>query len=101
MWGVEIKMLIVFIVSVIFTVIGVGFYGGFVISEGKDERRQAILGKSSQIVFPVILIGFVFLILYTRLTSPNVEQIEIIIHLWMALIWLISSVSIFILKKQS
>ena len=49
---------ILFIVTVIFIVICIGIYVGFIFSEGKDERGQAIIAKSSQIAFIFVLPDF-------------------------------------------
>jgi len=94
-------MLVIQIIVAVISVIGAGYYIGFVIAEGKDERGQTILGKSSQIVFPIILLGFVFLASYISLANPNVEQVEAVIYIWMGLIWGINSLSILSLKKNA
>ncbi|GGB38175.1 hypothetical protein F3157_13985 [Virgibacillus dakarensis] len=48
----------------------------FVVMEGKDERGQAKIGKSSQIAFIFILIGFIFQLFYIHFAAPSMEQIK-------------------------
>ncbi|MFD1361291.1 hypothetical protein [Lentibacillus salinarum] len=91
----------VYAVVAIVMVISVGFYISFVTVEGKDERGQAIIGRSSQIAFIFILFGFVFQMFYIQFADPSVENIETAIYIWMALVWCSNSISIFILRRKS
>lgn len=78
-----------------------GYYIAFVTVEGKDERGQAIIGKSSQISFIFIAFGFIIQLLYVRFASPSLEQIQTAIFIWMALVWGSNSLSIYMLKSRS
>src|SRR5699024_8909105 len=93
-------VLTAFIITAIALVISGVFYITFVTAESKDERGQAILGKSSQIAFIFIAFGFVFQMFYVEFANPTVKQIEAAIFIWMALVWCSNSVSIFILKRK-
>lgn len=93
-------MLIIYIIMTLVIIISTGFYIIFVVSEGKDERGQAILGKSSQIAFIFIAFGFVFQLFYIKFAHPSVDQIEASIFIWMALVWASNSVSTFIFRKN-
>lgn len=93
-------MLIILIIGAVVAVVGAGYYGGFAIAEGKDERGQVILGKSSQMVFPFILFGFAFMLVFLQMGDPSITQIEAAISIWMTLIWGISTVSLFMLKRK-
>lgn len=94
-------ILAIYIITAIVMVISVGFYIIFVTVEGKDERGQAILGKSSQIVFILIAFGFVFQMFYIKFANPSVKQIETTIFIWMALFFLSNGISIFVIRKKS
>lgn len=89
-----------FVITVILIVICIGIYIGFIFSEGKDERGQAILAKSSQIAFIFILLGFAFLGLYHQLAHPTVEQLFNMVYLWMLIVFAANSVSILVLQRK-
>ncbi|RDW17696.1 hypothetical protein [Oceanobacillus chungangensis] len=65
-----------FIITVILIVISLGVYIGFVSNQGKDERGQAIIAKSSQIAFILILLGFVFQGFYYQFTNPMLIKLK-------------------------
>lgn len=92
--------IILFIVTVIFIVICIGIYVGFIFSEGKDERGQAIIAKSSQIAFIFVLLGFSFQGLYYHFANPTVEQLIMLIYIWMVFVFGANSISILVLQKK-
>src|SRR5699024_6505473 len=97
---VMIKMLIIQIIGAVVAVVGAGYYGGFAIAEGKDDRGQVILGKSSQMVFPFFLFGVAFMLVFHQMGAACITNIESAISIWMTLICGISTVSLFMLKRK-
>jgi len=93
-------LLTIYIIGAIVMVLSGGYYIGFVTAEGKDERGQAILGSSSQIVFSLVALGFVYQLMYIRFANPTLEQIQTSIFIWMIIFWLSNSLSIFVLKRR-
>ena len=89
-----------FVITVILIAISLGVYIGFVSNEGKDERGQAILAKSSQIAFLLILLGFVFQGFYYQFTNPTVDQVKTMIYIWMALVFCGNGLTIMVLRKK-
>lgn len=92
--------LTIYIITALVITVSVGYYIKFVTSEGKDERGQTILGKSSQIAFIFIAFGFVFQLFYIQFINPSVDQIEASMSIWMALVWASNSISTFILRRK-
>ncbi|WP_257350790.1 hypothetical protein [Pseudalkalibacillus decolorationis] len=90
----------VYIISTILGVAGLGMYIGFVRSEGKDERGQAILAKASQIAFIFLFLGFAFQGLYIELANPTVEHVTAVIAAWMALVFGSNGISILVYQKR-
>jgi len=91
---------VLFVISVILIAISLGVYISFVSNEGKDERGQAILAKSSQIAFLLILLGFVFQGFYYQFTNPTVDQVKTMTYIWMAVVFCGNGVSILVLQKR-
>ena len=88
------------VIAIILATVGLGIYIGFVRNEGKDERGQEIIAKSSQVAFIFILIGFVFQGFFIQFTNPTVEQIQTFIYVWMALVFASNGVSILVLQRK-
>lgn len=78
----------------------VGIYLGFVMKEGKDERGQSILGKSSQLGFIFIFLGFVFQSIYITYASPSVADIQLMIVIWITIVSVCNSAGILYFKKS-
>jgi len=93
-------MVVIYLISIILGVIGLGAYVGFVISEGKDERGEAILAKSAQIAFVLMLLGFTFHIVYFQFANLMVEQIQATMTVWMSLVIVSNSLRIFYYRKK-
>jgi len=51
------------------------------------NRNSNVVNLGHQIVFPIVLFGFVFSSIYLRFADPEVEQIQILLHIGMAVIW--------------
>lgn len=92
--------MIAMIIAIIFAVVSIGIYIGFVVNEGKDERGQEIIAKSSQVAFIFILIGFVFQGFFIQMASPTVEQIQTLIYVWMAFVFASNGISILVLQRK-
>lgn len=94
------NLTVVYIISTIIGVLGLGMYIGFVRTEGKDERGQAILAKASQIAFIFLFLGFAFQVLYIEFANPTVAQVRAVITVWMALVFISNGISILFYKKR-
>lgn len=90
-----------FVIALIIIIVSISYYIWFSGYEGKDERGRDILAKSSQIAFIFILFGFVFQGFYFRFGSPTVEKVQMMISIWMALVFAGNSISILLYKKIS
>ncbi|RDW16847.1 hypothetical protein [Oceanobacillus chungangensis] len=89
-----------FIIAVILIAMSLGVYISFVAGQGKDERGQAIIARSSQIAFLFILLGFVFQGFYYQFSNPSVDQVKTMTYIWMAVIFCSNSISIILLQKK-
>lgn len=89
-----------FTVSSILIIISLAVYVAFLANEGKDERGQAILSKSSRIAFMIILLGYIFQSFYFRFANPTMEQVRTMIYIWMALVFCSNSLSIKLLQRK-
>lgn len=89
-----------FIIATILITISLVVYIAFVANEGKDERGQAILSKSSRIAFIFILLGFIFQSFYYQFATPTVEHVRTMIYIWMALVFCSNSLSIKFLQRK-
>lgn len=92
--------MITMVIAIILATVGLLIYIGFVMNEGKDERGQAIIAKSSQVSFIFILIGFVFQGFFIQFANPTVAQIELLIYVWMACVFASNSISILVLRRK-
>jgi len=88
------------VVASIFIIISISYYIWFSVYEGNDERGKKILAKSSQIAFIFILLGFVFQSFYFKFGDPSVEKIEMMIWIWLALVFTSNSISIVLYKSK-
>lgn len=93
-------MIIVYVISILFGVIGIGIYIGFTVSEGKDERGRAILAKAAQVAFVFILLGFTFHILFIEFAYPTIEQLRATITAWMGLVFGSNALSILFYRER-
>lgn len=93
-------MFVTYIIALIIVIASLGAYIGFVINEGKDERGKAILAKASQISFIFLLLGFIFQINYFQFGSPTVEQLKLMIIIWMAFVFGSNGISLLIYQRR-
>ncbi|MFD2761516.1 hypothetical protein [Lentibacillus juripiscarius] len=88
-----------FLIAFLIIIVSISYYIWFSGYEGKDERGRKILAKSSQIAFIFILFGFVFQSFYFQFGNPTVEKVQMMISIWMALVFASNSVSIVLYRK--
>lgn len=79
--------------------ISAGYYIYFIASQGGDERGQKILANSSQVAFLIMIIGFVFQVFFFTFMEPTIDQIQILIGVWMASVFLGNDIAIIVNLK--
>lgn len=73
----------------------------FIASQGKDERGQAIIAFAAQCSLSIVILGFVLQSFLFQYFDPTTAQIRIMIHAWMAAVFLSYAVMVFILNRRS
>ena len=90
----------IFIIATIIFVIATGIFIGFVFSEGKDERGQQILGKSFNVAFIFLLVGFVVQNLLFRYGNVDLEFMKVYVTAWIAIVMASNTITITVLKRR-
>jgi len=69
-------------------------------SQGKDERGQAIIGKSSQLAFIAILLGFVGHMIYFQFGTPTIDEVSLLLKVWMAIVFGLYAIGIKLFQRE-
>lgn len=77
----------IFWIAMVVIFLSIGIHIRFTSSQGKDERGQAIIGKSSQLAFIAILLGFVGHSIYFQFGTPTIDEVSLFLQVWMAIVF--------------
>jgi len=92
-------MVVIYVISIVLGVIGIGVYVGFTTSEGKDERGKTILAKAAQVAFIFIFLGFAFHLVFIEFANPTIEQVKASMSAWMAFVFASNGIGILIFRR--
>ena len=91
---------VLYIISFALAIIGMSIYIIFTISEGKDERGQMIIARSSHISMMFLNLVYWFLIIVVSFLDVKVEWLSLSIIASLSLIMFIQRISTAFIKRN-